>query len=103
LVDPSTIAIDIQSTALGGKADAARLLSDLLEQKGINPKEFICLGDSSSDTEMRRGLEENGIFAKYVDVGKAELTREGGLMTIHTEEKYTSGAAGVLTSNPTLL
>ena len=102
-VDPTTIAIDVQSFAVGGKAEASVLLAELLEQKGIKPKEFICLGDSSSDTDMRRGLEDSGIYARYVDVGRADLTKEGGLMTIHTENNYTRGTANVLKSNPILL
>jgi len=102
-VDPTTIAIDVQSVGVGGKAEASALLAALLKQKGIEPREFICLGDSSSDTEMRRGLEDSGIFSRYVNVGKAALTEEGALMTIHTEEDYTKGAAKVLKSNPVLL
>lgn len=66
-VDPTTIATDIQVPEAGKHLGAKRII-DWLTLKGIKPKHYIAVGDSSSDLEMADELKTQGKSYEFVYV-----------------------------------
>lgn len=67
-VDPTTIAIDIESKHVGKHLGARRIL-DWVDKKHIRANEYIVVGDSVSDMKMGDHIHSKGLVVKAGFVG----------------------------------
>jgi hydroxymethylpyrimidine pyrophosphatase-like HAD family hydrolase len=73
-VDATRIATDVEHRRVG-KAYATGRFTDLLAARGLDPRRFVCFGDSPSDHDMLIELLRLGKVAEFVFVGgEAYLT-----------------------------
>jgi hydroxymethylpyrimidine pyrophosphatase-like HAD family hydrolase len=77
-IDPTRIATDVESVTVG-KALGAKKFTALLKENNINPEEYICFGDSSSDYAMYSELRSLEKKAQLVFVGGRELLMDKDL------------------------
>lgn len=70
-VDKTRIAVDVQHNGTG-KALGAKLFFDMLSERGIHPKRFISAGDSKSDFDMHKQLQQLGAASHFLYVGDPE-------------------------------
>lgn len=97
-IDPTTIATDVQNSHVG-KHLGARRIEDWLKNKGLQPKRFIAIGDSQSDTEMAEELQANypTEFVFVGDPAKLDKSRLSCSVTF-TEKRFAEGTLEYLNS-----
>lgn len=90
-IDPSRIATDIENKQVG-KALGVRKFVGLLEERGIEPEEYVSFGDSSADLEMFKELKRLGKKVDFIFVGgKEHLPGEGLEQVIFTDKLCDKG------------
>ena len=96
-VDPTTIATDIQSIVVG-KAFGARRALAWLEEKEMEPKEFITFGDSQSDLPMAEELTHLNKRTRFVFVGEPGKlnVNNARFPIIKTKNRYERGVSEFL-------
>lgn len=96
-VDPTTIATDVQSATVG-KAFGARRALAWLEEKKIEPKEFVTFGDSQSDLPMAEELVRLNKRTRFVFVGEPEKLNvdNARFPIIKTNNRYEQGVGEFL-------
>jgi hydroxymethylpyrimidine pyrophosphatase-like HAD family hydrolase len=91
-VEPARIAIDIENK-LVGKALGAKKFVSLLQERKIDPEEYICFGDTASDYDMYKELRNLEKKSQLVFVGgREQLTDkdlEGVTFTWQRDDKGT--------------
>jgi HAD superfamily hydrolase (TIGR01484 family) len=91
IVDPTRTCVDIESKHVG-KAAGTRTFVELLKERGIEPEEFVCFGDSNSDYDMLKELERLGKQVTFVFVGgREQFTIEDTTHVIFTKHHINEG------------
>jgi hydroxymethylpyrimidine pyrophosphatase-like HAD family hydrolase len=91
-IDPTTIGTDLQFKTIG-KGIATQEILNWIDNKGIKPKIIVVFGDSLSDLEMAKKVNDNNLPVKLVYVGdKKQLIRNNyPFPIIFTKGKYDNG------------
>lgn len=66
-IDPSVIAVDLESTEVGKDLGASRAFQMLAEEKCL-PQRWRTIGDSATDYAMAQWLHEHGQSVAHIDV-----------------------------------
>lgn len=96
-VDPTTIATDIENERVG-KGFAIERILKWLQQRKINPRQFIAFGDSRGDLEMGEKLYERNLPFTFVYVGIRETLegKEYPFPITYTQNRFDKGTLGFL-------
>ena len=91
LIDPTTIATDIQNAHVG-KHLGARRIAGWLKDKNIKPQHILTIGDSQSDTEMAEELQDE-YSVDFVFVGEPSKLNSDKLKNkpIFTAKRFGEG------------
>jgi len=98
-IEATTITTDIENIQVG-KAFGVRKFIDLLFKQKIEPKEYICFGDSLSDIAMLKELKHLNKNVVFVYVGdKNNIANENITSIFFTSQPHDKGTLEYLQNN----